>query len=276
MIKLMLITNAPDLARFAVEHGVQRIFVDLEVNGKKARQGHRDTLISNHSLEDVRAVRTAIPFGELLVRVNPLHEGSEQEVESAVSAGADLIMLPMFTCLEDIRTLVKLISGRCRFIPLIETPQAVALADQLVVEPGVDELFVGLNDLHLALGLEFMFQLVTNGTVERIASLCKAQGMPFGFGGIARMEEGLLPGRLVLAEHCRLGSSAVILSRTFHRAATSLGEMRQNLDFEREIFHLREVEALMNRREERQVTADSRAMAQSIEQVLVHLRQVKR
>src|SRR5690606_1083270 len=81
MINLMLITNDPELARFAVEGGVQRIFVDLEINGKEARQGHLDTLISNHSFQDISLVRAAIPSSELLVRLNPFYEGSAAEVD---------------------------------------------------------------------------------------------------------------------------------------------------------------------------------------------------
>ena len=39
--------------------------------------------------------------------------------------------------------------------------------------------------------------------------------MPFGFGGIARIGEGDLPSDKILGEHVRLGSTSVILSRTF-------------------------------------------------------------
>ena len=39
--------------------------------------------------------------------------------------------------------------------------------------------------------------------------------MPFGFGGIARIGEGDLPSDNILGEHVRLGSTSVILSRTF-------------------------------------------------------------
>ena len=46
MIKYMMITNSPGVAQFAVQTGVQRIFVDLEINGKEARQGHLNTVIA--------------------------------------------------------------------------------------------------------------------------------------------------------------------------------------------------------------------------------------
>ena len=36
-----------------------------------------------------------------------------------------------------------------------------------------------------------------------------------GFGGIARLGFGMLPAEHVIAEHYRLGSTAVILSRSF-------------------------------------------------------------
>ena len=46
-MKFMLITNKPELASYAEECGVGRIFIDLEINGKQERQGHLDTLIAN-------------------------------------------------------------------------------------------------------------------------------------------------------------------------------------------------------------------------------------
>jgi len=43
----------------------------------------------------------------------------------------------------------------------------------------------------------------------------KQKSIPYGFGGIARLGTGLLPAENILAEHYRLGSSMVILSRSF-------------------------------------------------------------
>ena len=60
-----------------------------------------------------------------------------------------------------------------------------------------------------------MFELLSDGLVEYIANKCNNVGMPFGFGGIARIGEGDLPSDNILGEHVRLGSTSVILSRTF-------------------------------------------------------------
>ena len=49
---------------------------------------------------------------------------------------------------------------------------------------------IGLNDLHLAMGMSFMFQLLSDGVVEQLAKKITAKGIPFGFGGIARMASG--------------------------------------------------------------------------------------
>ena len=52
-LKLMYITNRPDVAQVAQSCGVDRIFVDMEYIGKEERQGGLDTVKSHHSVEDV-------------------------------------------------------------------------------------------------------------------------------------------------------------------------------------------------------------------------------
>ena len=42
-LKLMYITNRPDVAKIAENSGVDRIFVDMEYIGKALRQGGMDT-----------------------------------------------------------------------------------------------------------------------------------------------------------------------------------------------------------------------------------------
>ena len=51
--------------------GVDWVFVDLEIIGKQERQAGRNTVVSGHSLGDVRAVRQVLSQSKLLVRVNP-------------------------------------------------------------------------------------------------------------------------------------------------------------------------------------------------------------
>ena len=60
-----------------------------------------------------------------------------------------------------------------------------------------------------------MFELLADGTVERLTKKIRAKGVPYGFGGIARLGEGDLPAEKVIMEHYRLGSTRAILSRSF-------------------------------------------------------------
>lgn len=256
MIKFMLITNDPALASYAESCGVKRIFVDLEKNGKQERQGHLDTLISSHTMEDVAKVKAAISEAELLVRVNPLHSESEKEVNDAIANGADLLMLPMFRSAEEVRDFSNIVNARVGIIPLLETYDAAQCIDDIVSVPGLTEIYIGLNDLHLDMKLNFMFEPLANGLVDKLTSVIKNAGLPFGFGGIARVGEGVVPGELVLGEHLRLGSSSVILSRTFHRKSENVADFKGSLDLKEELDKLYKAGSELKKRNSDQLTED--------------------
>ena len=59
-IKLMYITNRPEVAVIAEKNGVDRIFVDMEYIGKDLRQGGMDTVQSHHTIEDIIALRSVV------------------------------------------------------------------------------------------------------------------------------------------------------------------------------------------------------------------------
>ncbi len=210
----MMIVNQPDIARYIAANGVDRIFVDLESLGKLERQGHRDTLISRHTFDDIIQVRRAVPHAPLLVRLNPWNKGSPSEIDESIERGADMLMLPMFRKHEEVSSFCRCVRSRVPVIPLVETPEAVAEINTIARIDGVREMYIGLNDLHIAMGTRFMFEPLANG-LDRVADTLQTVGMPFGFGGIARIGEGLLPAECIVGEHVRLGSSSAILSRLF-------------------------------------------------------------
>ncbi|MGI9316190.1 MAG: aldolase/citrate lyase family protein [bacterium] len=217
MIRFFLITNDPKLARQAEAAGVERIFVDLEKLGKQERQGHLNTHIAEHTFDDIANVKSVLNHSELLVRLNPLNRKTHWEVEEAIKHGADILMLPMYRTGEEVTEFIKMVDGRVKMIPLLETAGAVRSIKEVVKIRGVSEIYIGLNDLYLDMGLRFMFEPLANGLVDELAGIIRKSGLPFGFGGIARVGEGVIPGERVLGEHLRLGSSSVILSRTFQR-----------------------------------------------------------
>ena len=264
MIDLLTITNSLALAAACDALPGMRLFVDLEHSGKAKRQAGRNTFISTHEMNDVGRVKAVLRHTRLMVRVNPYDPAqaaaAQAEVDEVIAQGADLIMLPMFTTAAQLRAFADIVAGRVPLVPLLETAGALACLDDWISTPGMAEVFVGLNDLHLSLGCRFMFEPLVRGHVERVGIAARQHGLRFGFGGIARVNEGLLPGQDVLAEHLRLGSQAVILSRTFNRVdeATS---------FEQAVSELRQAEAALGLRTAAAVDADRVRVAGLIEQL---------
>jgi hypothetical protein len=124
-------------------------------------------------------------------------------------------MLPYWKTIDEVQLFVDTVDGRCKTTLLLETKEAVDIVDDVLRIPGVDEIHIGLNDLHLSYGLDFMFELLVNGTVEALCDKFKAVGIPYGFGGIAKIGDGAVPAEKIILEHYRLGSTRAILSRTF-------------------------------------------------------------
>lgn len=245
----MYITKDPEIARIVESAGVERIFIDMEYIGKDARQRGMDTVQSHHTVDDVRKMKEIITTSEVMVRVNPIHEAtsayssSKEEIDAVIKAGADVVMLPYFKSVEEVQTFVELVDGRVSTILLLETPEAVEIVDQIIELPGVNEIFIGLNDLSLGYKKKFMFEILADGTVERLCFKFKQKGIPYGFGGIASMNGGKLPGRYVVKEHYRLGSTCVILSRSFCASDTIHGKDEFRTIFEKQIRELRTLEA---------------------------------
>ncbi len=214
-LTLMYITNNPKIALIAQKYGVDRIWIDLETLGKEERQRKINSVKSHHCIEDIKAIAPLLNSSELLVRINPINPNSKVEIEQVIEAGADIIMLPMWKSVEEVKSFINMVKGRLKTTLLLETREAVDCLDDVLKLGGFDEIHIGLNDLHLSYGLIFMFELLTNGTIEHICNKIFSTGLPYGFGGIAKIEDGLIPAEKIILEHYRLGSTRAILSRTF-------------------------------------------------------------
>lgn len=249
-LKLMYITNRPEIAQIAETAGVDRIFVDLEYIGKAERQGGMDTVQSRHTLDDVKVISDAITTAELLVRVNPIHDAtdeyvsSEEEIGTAIENGADIVMLPFFRTVDEVKRFLSAVNGRAKTMLLLETPESVEILNEILRLGGIDSIHIGLNDLSLGYGKKFMFELLTDGTVERLCTKIREKNIPYGFGGIASLGQGLVPAEMIIKEHYRLGSTCAILSRSFCNvnkinhmgviSSTFVNGMREIREFEAE------------------------------------------
>ncbi len=239
----LMIVNDPEIARFAHASGVARLFVDLEYMGKDIRQKGLDTWKSRQTGEDITRIREAVPEGHLLVRINPLHEGTAAELNEVLARGADSIMLPMFRGRDDLARFMDLLAGRAEAVPLVETASALAAVPEICETLPLTRLHIGLNDLHLDMKLDFMFQPLADGTLEEATAALNTHAIRFGIGGIARAGEGIVSPEYLLGEHARLGSDAAILSRTLHRGASDLQSLQAEMDFPAELAKLQTIYA---------------------------------
>lgn len=267
-LTLMYITNDPVVAQIAEKNGVQRVWIDLETLGKEERQKNMNTVKSHHSIHDIEVISNVLTTSELLVRVNPINPGSEEEINQVISAGADMIMLPMWKSVEDVRQFLGFVNGRVKTTLLLETKEAVECVDQVLELGGFDEIHIGLNDLHLSYGLTFMFELLANGTVDALCKKIAATGIPYGFGGIARIGEGTLPAEWIVKEHYRLGSTRAILSRSFCNAEKIKDLKTIEVIFAENVARLRDCERNFTSTTEQEFEENRKAVKRCVSEIV--------
>lgn len=214
-LETMIITNDPKESVFWEKAGVDIIFIDLEVLGKSERQGHVDSVKSVHDIGDIAKIKPLLTSAKILVRVNPPNKETCSEIEKAIEGGADIIMLPMFETIEEILCAIDQIDGRCEFYPLIETPLAVELVPRLIKLKGIQGFHFGLNDLHLAMGFKFMFEVMLWPKFIDAVKVFDENNVFFGIGGVSKVGTGALLSDVIIRENFRVGSKRVILSRSF-------------------------------------------------------------
>ena len=254
-MKFIYITNQPRIALVAEKYGVQYLMVDMEYIGKEERQAGYDSVKNRHSFEDIRKIKKCLTKSRLLVRCNPIHEGSkdmvssQKEIQTAIECGADVVMLPYFKTVEEVKYFLQIAGGRgIEKWLLLETPQAAERIEEILRLEGIDGVHIGLNDLSLGYRKKFMFELLVDGTVETLCHKLQEKEIPFGFGGIAALGQGAVPAEYILGEHYRLGSQRAILSRTFcnYEKIKDISEIDRI--FFREIKKIREFEAGMQKK----------------------------
>jgi len=267
-LNLIYITNIPSVALIAEKNGVDRIMVDLETLGKEERQKNMNTVKSHHTVEDVRIISNMLTSSEMLVRVNPWNENSVNEIESVIAAGADRIMLPMWKTTDEVNAFLNTVNSRVHTTLLLETKEAVEIIDEILENPLLDEIHIGLNDLHLSYGLSFMFELLANEMVENICQKFKVKGIPYGFGGIARIGEGALPAEWIVMEHYRIGSTIAILSRSFCNA-DEIKDIREiDMIFEKNMKSLRDFEKALVEKSVEEYLTNKKQVVQKVKEIV--------
>jgi len=215
---LTLYTNNPDLARAGDSAGINRIGLDLERIGKKRRQDASKAWISNHQKHELQIIRDQLTQAALFARTNPIHAGSQREIDYLIDQGVNVLMLPMFRTVKEAALFIKFVNGRAHVSLLVETAAAAMRLREIIKLPGIDEIHFGLNDLYLDMKLSNHFEVLTSGLLDMLADIVASAEIPFGFAGIGRVDDSRLPipGDLIYAQYPRLGATRALVSRVFY------------------------------------------------------------
>jgi hypothetical protein len=210
-VDLFLFSVDPSWGRDVVAAGAAGLIVDWERRGKARRQAGEGTQINSDTLDDLVAMRAATP-GRLLCRINGYGPWTAGEVDDAVTAGADEILLPMVRSAEQIDRTLDAVAGRCGLGILIETQDAVDRAAELVRRP-LTRVYVGLNDLRIDRRSTELFRPLVDGTVDAVRAVVAG---PFGVAGLTLPGGGFpVPSDLLAAELVRTGADFTFLRRAF-------------------------------------------------------------
>lgn len=274
MLKLMYITNDPEVASIADGAGVDRIFIDLEQYGKEKRQKNWDSVKSKHSISDIPKVKAAVKNAQMFVRTDPIFDGFSDELEGVLACEPDVVMLPYFKTVREVETFIKAVDGRATTSLLLETREAAEQIDDIISVGGIDEIHIGLNDLSHSYGKKFLFEELADGTVDRLVERFKADGIKnYGFGGIASLGSGLLPAEMIIPEHYRLGSNCAILSRAFCDVSKvgDIDEIRRV--FDEGVSAIRDYEKKCAAMSEQELSENSAALKQRVEEIVSNMQQ---
>jgi len=228
---LTLWTDDPALAEQADRAGIDRVGLDLETRGKHERQAGLGTWISTHDVERLPAIGAALARAELFARLNPVSKESSAEVQRVLDMGARVLMLPMFRTATEVQRFVDVVAGRATVVLLLETREAAENIERICSVKDVGEVHIGINDLALALGMRNRFAVLGSELIARVSSSVRESGLPFGVGGIGRVDDAALPvpSDLVYAQYARLGATAALISRAFIRTGGSPRQLKDDV-----------------------------------------------
>lgn len=254
MIELFYITNNKKEAEIIDKTDIDWVFIDLEKIGKAQRQENRDTVKSDHSINDISKIKNVLTSTKLLVRCNKIGEWSYNEIKAILDTNkVDMIMLPFFKTIEEVKIFFDICKEyNVRKALLFETIESLELIDQIIKLFPIDYCHFGLNDLHIQRKTKSMFLPFFDGTLKTPINALKKGNIKFGIGGIGPLNNTTLqpePYKLLI-EHYRLGSQGVILSRSFKKDANNLDGTLSARKLEDIIKSFREKEKFIKNQEE--------------------------
>lgn len=216
---LTLFCNDPTTAEWAALAGIDRVGVDLEYIGKAERQSKaEDPRLSRHQISDLKQIATALAGrAALIARINPVHPGSQVEIDQVVAMGVDRIILPYFHGAEEVAKTVEMVSERCKITILVETVAAAIQIDEILKINGYDEVHIGLRDMSISAGLGSPMDLIDTWFLEQLCRQVRSRGRRLMVAGVAKATDDHLPRPAsdIIRHQVQLRSTGALVSRAF-------------------------------------------------------------
>lgn len=217
MMKHIIISNHPTIWEFCNINEIDYLMIDLEQKDKFSRQSHKNTWISNHSIEDIRFAKAKLNSTKLIVRINSIHESSKEEIDLILKFKPDLIMLPFFSSFKEVEDFMKIINDRVDVAFLFETLKSLTMIQIITDRFRPKFNYLGLNDLSITMKIGFLFLILQTRLINYFSDINVQKKIDFGFGGIGYEDNSLISPSLIYAKHIEFQSNHVILSRNFIR-----------------------------------------------------------
>lgn len=220
----LIITNDTFKAAVAIKSGVRFVFIDMETLGKEERQKDRGAVFNCHTLQDVERICSLLPRENIMVRVNPIHENSENEINDVCLHRPGYVMLPYFKKINEVETAYKLLPRDTKLYLLFETIDSLELIPQIVASGMVSKIHLGLNDLAIEMGYKCIFKVLFDVRFLKAIDHLNKLGVNFGIGGVGKIGIHEIPAEMLITQFQKLGADSVILSRAFNSEDVWLDE----------------------------------------------------
>ncbi|RAK80803.1 HpcH/HpaI aldolase family protein [Aspergillus fijiensis CBS 313.89] len=234
-IKLLTSNEIPMMCKMA---GVHALFIDMEHSALDLHQVGQLILACNYA-------------GVSAVVRSP--SKSHWHISRILDAGASAVVVPHIETLDEVHALVKcakyaplgargctnnlpafnfqhvptltqneVLNRETMLIPMIETPAAVEIAEEILAFEGVDGVLVGSNDLCADLGIPGKYDsALYQDAVTKVLQAGRKAGKPVGIGGIGSRLD-------ILEKWFRLGASWSLSGQDASMLQAGLRQMARN------------------------------------------------
>jgi len=225
--------NVPRFVEKSAISGADAILLDLE-----------DSIPHERKTEARAALTTAIPIAraggaEVLVRVNRPLRLAVGDIEAAVAAGADGILLTKVLGPDHVQLAAELLTGNMRIIPMVETAAAMRCLHEIArASPRIAGLLIGAEDLAAECGAAADDEIIMMAKRQMVLAAVAAGVAPLGTLGTVADYRDVEKIRALVARSKRTGlvgascihpSLVPILNEGFSPSAAELDLARRQL-----------------------------------------------